>query len=397
MKRLLIYSHDTFGLGNIRRMLAISRGLLESLPDLSILLITGSPVIHSLRLPEEMDYIKLPCLTRTGRGEYGSKYISSSGDELIRMRAEMILAAARYFAPELLMVDKKPLGVKGELAPTLSFLKAERPETRKVLILRDVLDQPAAIISNWERNGHSEAIRTGYDRILVLGQREIFDPVAEYEFPDEVADRVRFCGYLRKTVEPEHIQQVRHSLGLDVDDERRRLLLVTPGGGEDGYAVIESVLGALAMIGRQDLRTIIVSGPEMAEERREVLRRWAATLPETLFIDFSDDLLGLMGAADLVISMAGYNTICEIISLRKRAIVIPRVSPTEEQWIRAERMAPLGLFTVIHPDRLSPGLIATEIERQLDTTSSESRWSALDLEAQTVINQEVATLLDYGK
>jgi predicted glycosyltransferase len=400
MKRILIYSHDTFGLGNIRRMLAISRGLLDSVPGLSILLITGSPVIHSLRLPEEMDYIKLPCLTRTGRGEYGSKYLSSSVDELIRMRSEMILTATRHFSPDLLMVDKKPLGVKGELEPTLRFLKTERPETRTVLILRDVLDRPATIIDNWRRNGHAEAIRTGYDRVLVLGQAEIFDPVSEYELPATIAARVRFCGYLRKTVTPEQIRQVRHSLGLD-DGEQGQLLLVTPGGGEDGYEVIEKTLEALERMARPverlALRTVIVSGPEMAREKREVLRRRAGALPEVRFLDFSNDLLGLMGAADLVISMGGYNTICEILSLRKRAIVVPRVRPTEEQLIRAERMAPFGLFTVIHPDRLTGEELEMAIDRQLKTRIDESSWAVIDLEAQRVINEEVAALLDHEK
>jgi predicted glycosyltransferase len=40
----------------------------------------------------------------------------------------------------------------------------------------------------------------------------------------------------------------------------------------------------------------------------------------------------------------------EILSLRKRAVVVPRTQPVEEQWIRAQRMAELGLFAAIHPD-----------------------------------------------
>jgi len=62
MKRLLVYSHDTFGLGNIRRMLCICEYLLEALPTLSILLVSGSPMVHSFRIPRRLDYIKLPCL-----------------------------------------------------------------------------------------------------------------------------------------------------------------------------------------------------------------------------------------------------------------------------------------------------------------------------------------------
>ncbi len=79
MKRLMVYSHDTFGLGNIRRMLAISQHLIEQRDDISILLVTGSPVIHSLRLPKRLDYIKLPCLTRTDSEHYSANLTFAVG------------------------------------------------------------------------------------------------------------------------------------------------------------------------------------------------------------------------------------------------------------------------------------------------------------------------------
>ncbi len=415
MKRLLIYSHDTFGLGNIRRMLTISRGLLDSLPGLSILLVTGSPVIHSLQLANDvvqsgqsgqsgkLDYIKLPCLTRTARGEYRAKYLESTTAEIIGMRSELILATVRHFAPDLVMVDKKPLGVKGELEASFNFLRAERPETRAVLVLRDVLDRPETIIGNWRRNGHYNALRSFYDRVLILGQQDIFDPVAEYQFPVEVAERTRFCGYLRREVAADHSRWVRESFQLRAG---QRMLLVTPGGGEDGYRVIDNCLLALAARAGKvwtNLKTLIVSGPEMPASQREELRQRASELPETSFLDFSSDLLGLISAADLIVSMGGYNTICEIVSLRKRAIVIPRVEPTEEQWIRAARMAPLGLFSVIHPDHLTPELIGAEIDRNLESpVEPESpvemnAHSRLSLDAKRVINEEVLALLDNGK
>ena len=398
--RILIYSHDTFGMGNIRRMLAISRGLLDGLPEISILLLTGSPVIHTLCTDgqERMDYIKLPCLTRTDRGVYRARYLDTNVDELSRLRADLILAAARHFAPDLLMVDKKPLGVRGELEPTLRYLRTERQETRTMLILRDILDRPEAIISNWKGHGHDESLRRDYDRILILGQREFFDPVVEYRFPEEVAARTSFCGFLRKDVgagSAGRVSRVRESLGL-TSAAGERLLLITPGGGEDGFKVVETALRALAYRPLPHLQTIVVGGPEMPGPQREELRRMAAALPGTRFLDFSADLLGLMAAADLVVSMGGYNTICEIASLRRRAIVIPRVRPTEEQLIRMERLAPLNCFLALHPDRLTVEQMADAIERQLAVTIDEATWARLDLGAQGVINAEVEALLGHG-
>lgn len=392
--RLLIYSHDTFGMGNIRRMLAISRGLLEGLPQISILMLTGSPVVQSLRLEssERMDYIKLPCLTRTDRGEYAARYLDAGTDEMIRLRSDLILATARNFAPDLLIVDKKPRGVRGELGPTLDLLRTERPRTPRVLVLRDILDRPETVISNWERRGHFDSLRNDYDRVLILGQREIFDPLVEYRFPAEIGKRTRFCGYLRRESDRQQAEVAEESPGVTEGGWQR--LLITPGGGEDGYKVIEACLAALERWRPSYLRTIVVSGPEMPVKDRERLRKRALALPETSFLDFSNDLVGLMASADAVVSMAGYNTICEILSLRKRAIVIPRVSPTEEQWLRAERLAPLGCLTALHPNELTPELMREHLERQLSAPFEEAVWSRLDLGAQEVINAEVEALLD---
>ncbi len=403
--RILIYSHDTFGMGNIRRMLAISRGLLEGLPGASILLLTGSPVIHTLfptGWPNDrrrMDYVKLPCLTRTDRGVYQARYLDLSVEELSSLRAELILAAVRNFSPDLLIVDKKPLGVRGELEPALRYLQTERPATRRMLILRDILDRPEAIITNWKGHGHDVSLQRDYDRILILGQQELFDPVVEYQFSEEAASRTRFCGYLQRGVEAEGAEpsrQLWESLGLDPSSVKRTLL-VTPGGGEDGSRVVETSLLALARRPQPELQTIVVGGPEMPGDQRDHLRRLADSIPNTIFLDFSRNLPGLMAAADLIVSMGGYNTICEIVSLRRKAIVIPRVRPTEEQLIRMERLAPLDLFAVLHPDELTVELMADAIERQLAAKPAEADWQRIDLGAQQVINMEVERMLGHGQ
>ena len=84
MKKLMVYSHDTFGLGNIRRMLSICKHLIDSIPDLSILIVSGSPMVHTFRIPQRLDYIKLPCLRRTDREGYSVKYLGTDMSELIR-------------------------------------------------------------------------------------------------------------------------------------------------------------------------------------------------------------------------------------------------------------------------------------------------------------------------
>ena len=392
MNRLMVYSHDTYGLGNLRRMLSICQYLSSSIPDLSILLISGSPMAHSFRLPRRLDYIKLPCLTRTEREGYSVRSLGLSLTETIRLRSDLILSAASNFKPDLLLVDKKPSGIKNELEVTLRYVKSELPETRHVLILRDILDAPEATIGVWERQGYHEVIESFYDLVLVLGMAEIFDPRLEYRFPDAAAARVRFCGYLKPQPGRKSREEIRKEFDLA---DREQLVLVTPGGGEDGYRLLATYLDGLALMpSTYHIHSHIVCGPEMAGSERDKLHQAAAAVPAVSLCEFTDDLMGYIGAADVVISMGGYNTICEILTSRKRAIVVPRVKPVQEQWIRAERMSRLGLFRCIHPDDLTPaGLIGLLVSELDSDTASDTPVARLDLAAQTRIVAWISTLL----
>lgn len=228
--RLMVYSHDGFGLGNIRRMLAICTHLLDSIPELSILVVSGSPMLHSFRLPKRLDYIKLPCLNRGTSGEFSAKYLGTAIDETVKLRSQLILSAIANFKPDVFLVDKKPYGIRNELQATIEYLKAQLPQTPLILLLRDILDHPDVTIPEWQKHGYYEAIAKFYDHVLVVGAPEIFDIRIEYKLPPKVAQKVQFCGYIRKELGRKGPNFVRNELRLSPDEQ---LVLVTPGGGED--------------------------------------------------------------------------------------------------------------------------------------------------------------------
>ncbi|MDH5774788.1 MAG: glycosyltransferase, partial [Nitrospirota bacterium] len=357
-KRLIFYSHDTFGLGNIRRTLSICQFLMESIPDLSILIISGSPMVHSFRIPEGIDYIKLPCLTRTNNNGYSSKFLDENPQNLSKLRADLILCATANFKPDVIMVDKKPYGVQNELAPTLRYIKEHLPTTKLTLILRDILDAPNVTQKIWEKNGFYEAIETYYDDVAILGTPEVFDARKEYAFSPTMWQKTRYVGYLRREAGLTDRTNIRAELGLTKEEP---FVLVTAGGGEDGARVFEEYLrGFNRLPPAERPKTLLIFGPEMQREEQDRLKHWASRYSKIQTMSFTSDLMSYMNAADLVVSMGGYGTICEILSLNKPAIVIPRVHPVEEQGLRASRMAKLGLLYAIHPDDLTPeNLMAT--------------------------------------
>jgi predicted glycosyltransferase len=391
MKKLMVYSHDTFGLGNIRRMLSICKYLIDSIPDLSILIVSGSPMVHTFRIPQRLDYIKLPCLRRTDREGYSVKYLGTEIGETMRLRSELILSAVSHFRPDLLLVDKKPFGVKKELKGVLNYLKIHLPETKQVLLLRDILDSPEATIQIWKQNRYQEAIRLFYDLVFVVGSPEVFDPRKEYRLSPSVSERVRLCGYIGREAGLKGGDAVRRE--LQVGDEK--LVLVTPGGGEDGYRLVQTYLAGLGHLpSGLKVHSLIVCGPEMPEGQRKALFQAAAGRPSVRITEFTDDLMSYMEAADVVLSMAGYNTICEILSAKRRAIVVPRVHPVKEQLLRAERMAQLGLLRMIHPDHFTPSSLAATLleELRLQGTGFSSS-STLELDALPRIRDGILRLL----
>ena len=372
-RKIMVYSHDAYGLGNIRRMLAICKYLLKSNPNLSILLVSGSPMLHDFRLPPGLDYIKLPCLNR-GWGQMAVKYLNADLKSILRLRSEIILAAARNYQPDLVLVDKKPTGIEGELQPTIKYLKHNLPTTKLVLLLRDILDTPKKTISEWQREDYYSQVELLYDRILVVGMQEIFDLVRKYQFGEAIANKLRYCGYIRKDLGLKNRRTVRQELGIGKDE---KLILVTPGGGEDGCYLISNYLQGLAQqrdnFTLQNIRTLIFCGAEMPPQHQQQIYQKAKELPGVIVKEFTNDMMSYVNTADLVVSMCGYNTITEVLQKGKKAIVVPRIKPGREQLIRAQSMAKAGLIETIHPKELNPDLLVKTILNSLAVTKSSLR------------------------
>ncbi len=387
--KLMVYSHDGFGLGNIRRMLGICTHLLNSIEQLSILVVSGSPMLHSFRLPKRLDYIKLPCLNRGISGEIYVKYLGIEIDEIVKLRSELILSAIANFKPDVFLVDKKPYGIRNELKASVEYLTAELPETPLILILRDILDRPEAIIPEWQKYGYYQAIEKFYNRVLVVGTPEIFDIREEYQLPPIVAEKVEFCGYIRQELGCKSPNLVRSELQLHQEE---KFVLVTPGGGEDGYSLIDTYLSSLALLPTcYQLRSLIICGPEMPVEQQAALKQKAGAYPQVQMCEFTNDLMSYIAAADAVVGMGGYNTTCEILSVGKPAVIVPRIKPSQEQCIRAELLAKLGVLAAIHPDNLTPDILLRSLLQQLHTP--QISIPEINLNALPKISQYISTLI----
>ncbi len=336
MARVLIYSHDSFGLGHIRRCRTIAHALAEAFPKLKVLIVSGSPIIGSFDFKTRVDFVRVPSIIKLRNGDYVPLDQHGSIQQMTALRSSLIDDAALHFAPDFVIVDKEPLGLRGELEGTLDKLKSRG--ARLVLGLRDVMDEPDALAKEWARKRVFPALEDLYDDIWIYGLRDFYDPLQGVNLSPRVRAKTRYTGYLRRS------RPTAFAVPIVADLSER--ILVTTGGGGDGEALIDWTLDAYEAHAQSLPPALIVLGPFMRAEARAAFEARAAALGLPCEV-FEPRMEHLMGDCAAVASMGGYNTFCEILSFDKRALIVPRHTPRLEQTIRAEAAQHLGLVSVL--------------------------------------------------
>ena len=353
--RILIYSHDSFGLGHLRRCRAIAHSLVAHYKGVSVLILSGSPIIGSFDFKARVDFVRIPGVTKLKDGEYTSLGLHIDLEQTMSMRESIIYHTAASFKPDIFLVDKEPTGLRGEVVSTLKMLR-ERG-TVNVLGLRDVMDEASALKAEWERKQVQPVLEELYHDIWVYGLKEMGNPVESIGLSDSVKQKISYTGYLDREL-PNDRNWIAPA---NIDDP---YFLVTAGGGGDGAEMIDWVISAYETDTQLPYRAIVVTGPFMQTVYQQEFHDRCATLDKVEIINFDSHIELLMAPAVAIVAMGGYNTFCEVLSLDKPALIIPRSVPRLEQSIRARRAADLGLVSMLEPDNgRDPATMAAALKR----------------------------------
>jgi predicted glycosyltransferase len=349
--RFLLFSNEAVGLGHLKRTLAITARLARADPEATSLVVTGSPVQALFDLPPRVEVMTLPTLARDRAGTHRSRRLALDTRDLTRLRVGIARAAALGFEPDCAVVDRLPLGLNGELAPVLEALRESG--CKLVLGLRDIENDPVEVRRTW---GHDlrDAIRELYDLVLVYGPASpALDAIDCLDWDGEVLP-----------VPVHHVGYVGGGAGRwRVDGAPDEYVLATVGGGADGFAVLATFIAAVRLE-PLPCPAVVLTGPVMPHEDVERLRALAAGLDIRVW-RFRPDLEALIGRARGVVSMAGYNTVAEVMRARRPALLVPRVEPITEQLVRARELGRRGLQEMLHPNELSPPTMRAALERLL--------------------------------
>lgn len=390
--RVSIYSQDSLGLGHLRRNILIGGAFLAARTDGNVLLLADSPVAPFFALPERMDHVKLPSIRKVSAGCWEATRLRIDERELVKLRAELLCNVLLNFRPDLLLVDHMPGGAQGELLPAVKALKETYPKCCVVLGLRDILDAPEVIQRVWSSEGAYEAVRRFYDQILIYGSEEMFSTCSTYSLPIPPAG-THYCGYVVKQDPVRRANEVRRAARIT----KRPFVFVSAGGGGDGQLLMQTYVRAVRLLGpRADFYTLMAVGVNAPPTFTSELAVEARGLPIRI-VPYVDDSPSFIAAADLVVCMAGYNTLAEVLYLKKKALVIPRSGPSAEQTTRARLLAGRHLIDLLHPANLSAEKLGERLQEDLQRSDYPLSDGAPPMDGATRAADRLAELLNMHK
>lgn len=320
-----------------------------------VLIASGSPRAKSFPLPSGIDVVSLPAVTKKANGNYESLSLGLDLADLAQIRGDLVRSLLSSFQPGLVLVDHSPIGMNGELVPLLEAIADSTKPPRLVLGMREIIDDAAKVDADWKKDGVWEFLLRLYDSVLVYGDPVVKTTALELNLADRLPIAVEHVGYIAPTP-----VETRRS------GNRRPSLVVTVGGGGDGLPVLLAYLDFLenSSVARR-VRSILLTGPFSPEStlggRTDLLAERGVEL-----IPFTNEMDSVLSSADLAVTMAGYNTVAELLAFRVPAILVPRVFPRVEQWLRATRLGAIADFVPASAEELDARALSNLVERFLD-------------------------------
>ncbi len=354
---IVLYCQYVWGMGHLFRSIELARALNG---HRVVLVAGGQPV--ALDLPGHVELVRLPGLhmdeqfTTLLPGEPGASVAA-----IQQARAAMLTSLFERHRPQLFIVELYPFGRTAfgfELEPLLEAIRrGDYGRIRTVCSLRDVLVEkrdPAAYEARV-----LDALHRWFDLLLIHSDERLLPLSETFSRFEEIRIPKVHTGFVASRPDRENGCRLREQLQLNSDE---KLVIASCGGGRSGYRLMKPVLEACRRLTGRPLRLEAFCGPFMSVEEFGKLEAMRAT---GLGVHrFTPRLIDYLSAADLSISLAGYNTCMNLLATGVPALVLP-YSRQREQLLRVEKLKAFLPLEVLGEDDLDPGCLGQAIERGL--------------------------------
>lgn len=349
--RILMYCNDHRGRCHTTRAFDIAACLVKTLEDCSILMLTDLTAVGRFKLPQGVDYIHLPHLLTDDRSKHLRRGLQIELDRALKIRRKIVQGAIKAFHPDLIFLDECLLDWPYETQKLVSYIAVELPQSKIVWGLSDTLGEPSEVIRQWSRHEVQTLFDRYADEIFIYGTPQFFDVAKAYRLPAHVAQKFFYTGYLaRHTAAPRRVREK-----LASTDSALPLVVLTPGGSADDFAIIQAYLQFLeGGAGELAVRSFIFAGSAIPSPAKRALARRAKKLPHVVFHSFGKHLRHYIRYADLVICNGRYEVIGEVLAHHKLALIIPSRTEKLDNFYRAKLLRERGLATILPPTECHP-------------------------------------------
>jgi predicted glycosyltransferase len=367
--KVIFYCQHILGVGHLFRSLEICKALKGH----RVLLISGGPHIET-NIPKHVKVVRLPELQMDThfKGLFNS-HMNLSLDRIKEQRQKKLFTIFEKEKPDIFLVELYPFGRKAfrfELDPLLAPIREQKHSPCGVVCsVRDIL------VEKEDRQRHeSRAVDTlnrFFDAVVVHSDSNLVKLEETFLLRAEIDIPLFYTGYIAKKPPANARRQIRSRLKMMDKDP---MIVASAGGGSVGKPLLESAINAFKKFsGDSSARLMVYTGPYMAEKDFAYLKSLA---DQRITVEkFASDFLAFMAAADLSISMGGYNTTMDILTCGVPALVWP-FGNNREQRLRAQRLAERGALKILNDEHLKPDCLADILAQTL----SEPHPGKLDID-----------------
>lgn len=356
---VLIYCQHVVGIGHLCRIVEIIRALKQH----EVTLLLGGPPID-ISLPKNVSVIQLPGLMMDA--EYTRMFPvhpKKTLDETKQERRKILLGLAKNFIHDVLLVELYPFGRGGfhfELQPFLQAIRQNSKHACPIACsLRDILVEKKNQ-QDFEQRA-LDRINSFFDCLLVHSDPEIITLDSTFSRVADIKIPVIYTGYICREPDTEN-RNKQYIKSILIPNHTEKLITVSAGGGSFGYALLEAAINAYATLQPSSLKMHVFTGPYLDEEYFSKLKKIAG--PGVFIERFTDNFPAWLAAADLSISMGGYNTSMNVVAAGKPSLILP-YNHDREQGFRAERLAQRANIKILSPEDLEPSRFAAIISQQI--------------------------------
>lgn len=383
--RIVFYSQHVLGVGHLFRSLEIAAALAPHQVDL----VTGGEHV-AMPLPPHVRHIPLPPLcmdadfkqlltcrpTPAESRASQTPHPSNSPEFVLNERRRRLLEHVRAVRPDLFLVELYPFGRKRfgfELLPVLEAIRRGEPgRCRSVCSVRDILVEKQDPEKYESRV--VEQLNSWFDLVLVHADPRLVRLEETFSRIRDIVPRVRYTGYVVAPVDVGAGRRLRESLRLATG---QKMIVASVGGGAVGLELLEAVLEASALLqSRVSHQLWMFTGPFMADSAHAALAHRAADLEEVHVRRFTGQFGTWLAAADLSVSMAGYNTTMNLLAAGTFGLVRP-FAQNREQAMRSQRLERLGVLWMLQPEDLDPQRLAKRISEALEVARQRKQGTGL--------------------